>query len=393
MKVVHLGIRFPDDPGHLEHLSQMVDLVVYGTTYHGKPPIQTARVDAKPGKYPPQMPTSCAIREFTPQRHGIRAPLFWTFPGLSSALTEDRPDVIHVISEPWGLLAMQVAAWTRRNRDTALVVHGCDRIWWHGGKVEQALRWTAARWTLAEADGYAGESREAVVRAHSAGLARSIPSTVIHTNPRDAALFRPAHNEAEKDLARRKLGLPLDGIGIGFLGKFIARKGPLLFLDAVSRLRREDSWATIAGGGPLSGDVETRATADGVISLGSLSYPDDVAAFYKAVDVFVVPSWTTSNSSEQGPRAVIEAMLSSCVVVGTACGAIPEMIEDAGVVVKERDPDDLARGIEEATVLATDRAARDRLRRLGCSRYSTISAADQLFALWQASLHVRGRPV
>ena len=83
-------------------------------------------------------------------------------------------------------------------------------------------------------------------------------------------------------------------------------------------------------------------------------------------------------------------MMSSCVVVGTTCGAVPEMIGDHGLVVPERDAAGLAEGLVAAMQLVAD----DRLRRSARERaiavYSGDAVATQLLDLWD-SARVRTR--
>ena len=62
--------------------------------------------------------------------------------------------------------------------------------------------------------------------------------------------------------------------------------------------------------------IRRRAGRAGVHFIGHLGYPVGVLRALHAADVVVVPSVTTAMSSEQGPRVVIEAMLTGCLVVG-----------------------------------------------------------------------------
>jgi glycosyltransferase involved in cell wall biosynthesis len=378
MRAVYVGHTFSADSGHLEALSQSVDLAVYGTTF------KNARESVDP-------PPGCETRTFEPLMQARLGALFWYVPGLASALNEDRPDVIHVVSEPWGVVSLQVAAWSRRNPRTALVIHGCDRIWWHGGPFERGLRRGAVRWTLQRADGYAGESSTAVAMARGSGLAPAAATSVIHTNPRDPVIFRPPRGAGEKREARMRLGLPLEGLGVGFMARLTPRKGAELFLQALKLNHADGAWAVIAGDGPLRHSVQDAAFDGGAAYLGGLAFPEEVAAFYRAIDVFAVPSLTTSDWDEQGPRSVIEAMMSGCVVVGSTCGSIPEMLGDDGVIVRENDPVDLARGISKGLSIAVDSRRRTSIRLRAITAYSPQSVAEQMLTLWRKALALKPR--
>jgi glycosyltransferase involved in cell wall biosynthesis len=103
----------------------------------------------------------------------------------------------------------------------------------------------------------------------------------------------------------------------GWHGPPPERKGPLLFLDAARKIRDQHGvWTAIGGIGPLREEVERRARGAGVTYLSGLRFPEQVVALFRSLDVFVVPSRTMGRWDEQGPRAVIEAMMSSCLVVG-----------------------------------------------------------------------------
>lgn len=382
MRTVIVVGNFPGDRHVYAELAAETDLIVYGT--QRRQPWLT---------YSPQPPHNCRWRSFEPVLRTTRSGhLLWLYRGLASALDADRPDVVHVVSEPWGMLAVQTAAWARKNPHATFVLHGCDRIWWHGSRPERLARRVLARHALRRADGYAAESRKALDRAVAGGLASGVPTSVIHTNPRSASLFRPSLDPDERLASRRSLGLPAEGIGVGFLGTFVPEKGPFVLLDALQMLRSDlvdGVWAVLAGMGPAEAEVEAKARGAGVVSLGTLSYPAEVADFYRSIDVYVIPSFRTADKEEQGPRSIIEAMLASCVVVGTDCGAIPEMVGDAGIIVAERDPHDLARGLKLGIAQARSDQGRRRARERALGLYSTDAVAARLIALWTNSLQHR----
>jgi glycosyltransferase involved in cell wall biosynthesis len=374
MKVVLMTATFPDDPVHIEALAKEVELTVYGTTFSLTPSNQGTA----------QPPESCRVRSFTPLVRVRRGSVPWIYPGLFAALTEDAPDVLHVESEPWGFLPLQASLWCRRHPETALVIHGTDRTGWHGALPERVAKRILARATLGRSDAHAGESARTVDLARRAGLPSDAPASAIHTNPRDPSMFRPAANEDERRGMRQSLGLPAGGIGVGFMGQLVPRKGPLLFLDACRELGTNgDVWAVIAGSGELRPVVERRARLAGVKCLPGLKFPTQVSALYRSLDIFTIPSKTTDDWEEQGPRAVIEAMMSSCLVVGSSSGAIPDMLGDSGIVVRENDTGELADGISRAIEHADDWSLRQGARRRAIAEYSGESVAAKLLELWR----------
>lgn len=364
------------DAEHVRPLADAVDLVVYATRY----PAQF---------YAPEPPAECRSRVFRPLVPTERGHQLWVYKGMSRALDDDRPDVVHVRSEAWGTLPNQVVTWARRHPETAIVVHAADRIWWHGSSLEIAAKRVLARRVLGRIHGFAGQTTEVIDLAHTAGLHAGVPSAVVQQFSRDPDLFHPASVE-EKARARKRFGLPIDGVGIGFLGRFSAEKGPLEYLDAVSVARPslDGAWVTMAGSGPLDDPVRAAARREDVPLIGAVPFPDGVADFYRAIDVFVAPSVPTSESEDQSPRSVIEAMMSGCVVVGSDCGAIPAMVGDAGLITRQADIDDLAKGILAGVAMSADDRQRSLARRRAVARYSPETAASQTMELWERVLAV-----
>jgi glycosyltransferase involved in cell wall biosynthesis len=388
LKVVFVGGSFPDDEDQFGALSRFVDVIVYGTRFRSRHYLGSRSANlAEPPRF-------VRTRAFEPIVHSQRGHLFWAYRGFGRALTADRPDVVHVLSEPWGLLPLQAAWWARRNPGCALVIHGCDRIWWHGSSLEQAVRRRLSIFTLRRTDGYAAESAEAVRRAQEAGLPKDVPAAVVHTNPRDPKIFCPPKDEEDRVAARRRLGLQPEGIAVGFIGNLIERKGPVTFLSALKGLDGRpdaDVWGAIAGRGVLEDRVRAEAPSSGAVFLGCLEFPEGVRDFFQSMDIVCVPSQTTDDWDEQSPRVVIEAMLSGCAVVASDCGATREMVGNAGIVVRERDPVDLRRGI--LTALKTIRSG-DPIGRRASARaiaiYSGNAVADRLVEIWRRA-HDRRR--
>ena len=115
--------------------------------------------------------------------------------------------------------------------------------------------------------------------------------------------------------------------------------------------------------------------------------------YFKRLDVLVIPTQTTKRIREQFGRVIVEAMASGIPVIGSTCGAIPEVIGDAGLVFPEGDAEALAGALRR---LLSDSALRERLARAGRKRveqhYSWERVADQTYELFQQVLRTKEAP-
>lgn len=366
-RVVVARGELPEDDAFLRILSDHVDLAVYAG-----------------GTRRPPADAPYAVRLFPTVQVTGPSQVGWWLRGLMRALASDAPDLIHVAGEPWSFIAVRAARYARSHPSSRLVLHGMETIWWHGGVPERLAKWMFSRYALGRADAWAAEGSLGVARALARGFPSRERTAVIHTNPRDPHVFQPAHGD-ERMRRRHELGLPTTGTGYGFAARLVEEKGPLLFLDAWEAVRDElpgPAWAAVAGTGPLEKRVADRASELGVTFLGGLSFPDEVARFWGCLDVAVVPSWTTGEVEEQGPRVIIEAMLSGCAIVGADSGAIPEMMGDVGVVFRQRDPVDLSRALQDIARMAGRTDLRVTSRQHACHHYSAAVTAERLLALW-----------
>ncbi len=374
MRVVFIGGEFHGEgnDSHLRALAESVDLTIYGS---GPPPEFSAFRELRPVRLRPRV-----------------GPRLWFYKHLDRSLDADKPDVVHVLTEPWQLLAFQASRWARRSPETAFVMHNSDRNWWTVPAGRRVSRRLVARQTFARADGFVSESGGGVREAEQFGLTNGTVTAAVIMNPRDPDAFRPPLDGNERAAARERLGLPREGTGVGFLGRLSEEKGPMLFVDAFEQAAsrtEQPLWAGVAGTGPLAHDVAGRAAGTSINCLGSLDYPDQVAMFLHAVDILVMPSVRIGQWEEQAPRAVVEAMLSGCIVVGTPVGGIPEMLDGTGIVVGESTPAALADGIVRAASDPAVSELRAAARTRAIDVYSGRSAATSLVDVWERALLAR----
>jgi glycosyltransferase involved in cell wall biosynthesis len=181
----------------------------------------------------------------------------------------------------------------------------------------------------------------AFVRAYGARSGRHLANGV------DTELFRPAADAAERDIARKRLGLPADRVLVLFVGRLVPKKGYDLLLAAHTP---EAGYDLVFSGG---GDAAALAGRPGVHHLGALP-PETVAEAYRACDVFALPS-----TAEGFPLTVQEAMASGLPVVTTDDpGYAPYDLDREWVSLLPREVSALS---AELRALAADPARRARM--------------------------------
>jgi glycosyltransferase involved in cell wall biosynthesis len=157
-------------------------------------------------------------------------------------------------------------------------------------------------------------------------------------------ITRPSRPSKPSVLLRRSTRRPSQNeMVIGYIGRLVPEKGIDILLEAVAQLR--GPWELrILGSGPDRDRLEKMAQWLGILPRVAFDLPipsTQMPYYYSGLDVLVLPSRTRPNWKEQFGRVLIEAMACQAVVVGARCGAIPEVIGDAGLTFAEGDPADL----------------------------------------------------
>ncbi|MDB5713867.1 MAG: glycosyltransferase [Sphingomonadales bacterium] len=156
----------------------------------------------------------------------------------------------------------------------------------------------------------------------------------------------------------QETGLPADSLIVGYFGNLIPRKRPLLFIDAIAKLRA--LMPTRAVYGLMFGAAEspgmTRSIDDRIAALDAgewirmMGWKSPGAMWIAACDQLLVPA-----ISEPFGRTLIEAMVVGTPVIATRSGGNIEALRngDIGLLVPPEDADALAAACAK---LATDPA-------------------------------------
>jgi len=195
--------------------------------------------------------------------------------------------------------------------------------------------------------------------------------------------FRPVQDDGL--LARARAVYGLDFPFILTVGTLEPRKNHVLLLDAYAALREVPDVPhklVIAGrkGWLCEGvfrRVEELSLEEDIIFLGFVS-DEDLPALYRLADVFVFPSLY-----EGFGLPPLEAMACATPVIASDTSSLPEVVDDAGLLVRPDDPAVLADTIRR---VLNDRGLREDLVRRGVSqarKFTWQRTGDRLLRLYR----------
>jgi len=277
--------------------------------------------------------------------------LLW-YPDLARTLREFQPDIIDLWEEPWGLVSAHTAWLCRRLLPQAKIISETEQ---NIAKTLPPPFETFRAYTLRRADFVIGRSEEAVENTRTKGYRG--PAAVV-PNAVDTDLFRPLN----RDECRRALGL--SGFVAGYIGRIVEEKGLAEMVDALA-LCPPDVSLLFLGRGAYQPELERRVEEAGLtdrVRFLPARPLEELPQVMNALDTLVLPSRTTPRWKEQFGRVIIEAQACETPVTGSDSGAIPEVIGEAGLVFRERDPQALAAAL---TALRADPPRAREMGRIG----------------------------
>lgn len=300
---------------------------------------------------------------------------------IIAALREHKPDLVDVSHEPYSVACAETLTLCKWFAPSAAIVMHTNQNICH--RYPPPFNWLEQRAFRRIAAAYAcSETVREVLRAK--GFHKPAP---IITYGVDTEAFRPRETVRERSAK---------GPTIGFVGRMLPGKGLNVLADALGKLSGESWQLLVVGDGSEREEFEQRLAALGLLNraqlTGAISF-DLVPEYFKNLDVLVIPTQTTKRIREQFGRVIVEAMASGIPVIGSTCGAIPEVIGEAGLVFPEGDAEALAAALRR---LLSDSGLRERLARAGRKRveqhYSWEKVADQTYKLFQQVLRTREAP-
>lgn len=184
------------------------------------------------------------------------------------------------------------------------------------------------------------------------------------------------------------LDLDPDRFIILFVGRLVWTKGIFTLADAAKLLLQDpeiqdrDPLFLMVGEGPerdsLEGRLEALGVGDSFQFTGWRPY-GELPDLHRLADIFVLPSISTRFINEQFGIALVESLATGKPIVSTYCGAIDEVVGDAGVLVQPNDHLRLAEALRTLIVHPERREDLGARARRRAERYFTRTAvAEQL---------------
>lgn len=305
-----------------------------------------------------------------------------------------QPDVVHVESEPWTLIAQQALWCARRHApQAALVCTVRQHTYTTYGALTSLKDWLGRR-AIGHVDRFlAGNEGSRRILETRFGIS---PDRIT-SNPQlgvDTDHFRPASPD-ERCERRRRWGLSDDAVVVGYCGRLVEEKGLLDLCEAVrasqARLSARLQLALL-GEGPLRARLEAVAGAN--LVLHKVVPHAEVASFLQALDVFVLPTVAITDKRstlELDAHALQEAMACGVASIGSESGPIPEILSGAGLVVPPSSPTALAGAMAQLLDPARRRHWGDAARQRILERYSNQRVVEKQLETYARAVEERRR--
>lgn len=258
---------------------------------------------------------------------------------LSRLLKLERPEIVNFSTPKAGLLASMAASWQR----IPVKVYVLRGLRYEG--LRGLARWgmrTLEQIPCRLADEVLCVSHSLRAQAIADHLASPDKLTVLGNGSSNGVNLerfdRRMYLSSDRDSLKRSLGIPVDAVVFGFVGRIVRDKGIIELAEAFRELKKHCPSVALVIVGPL--EEGSKAVADwrkwlredpDVYCVGEQSAPEH---YYAVMDVLVLPSYR-----EGFPNVALEAAAMSVAVITTSATGCRDAVIDevSGTIVPIRD--------------------------------------------------------
>jgi glycosyltransferase involved in cell wall biosynthesis len=298
---------------------------------------------------------------------------FYMYRGLSAAIREIQPDIVHIDEEPYNPAGAQAqrAAGLAGAKTVFVVLQNLYKDYpfpysamerYNYQRTAHVIAVNAAAGEVSRRKGYRG------------------PLSVFTVYGIDPELYQPAPRQEPR---------PPESVQIGYLGRLTLYKGAGLLIEALASLPPRYRLRFI-GSGPDEPALRQMVDERGMrarVDFHPAVPTTGVPAALTEVDILAVPSLTQPNWMEQFGRVLIEAMACGVPVIGSDSGEIPRVVGDAGVITPEGDVNALRAALlrmGDDPQLRAMYAQAGRQRAL--TQFTNLAAAQNIYRVYQSVL-------
>ena len=241
-----------------------------------------------------------------------------------------------------GSFSSHVALWTAKITGKKYIIWGEDWYWASNTHFKK-FKYLYLKFIVKNVDALIATG----TKSYKFNLSLGVNSKKTFTYPQCAVDYSKMHSG---DL-RKKLQLEDKKI-ILYFSRIINWKGPDYLIKAFALLEESmnNVFLLIAGDGPFKKECEQLAKKLNIKNILFTGYvnPEDVGDYYKACDIFVLPSIFLGGQYEGWGLVINEAMAFGKPIVTTdAVGAAPDLVKNGinGYVVKNKNIDELYKAL------------------------------------------------
>lgn len=301
------------------------------------------------------------------KRPGFDASMFWK---VDKVLRTFRPHVVHS-----HLSILRYALPSMILRRIPVSIHTLHNMAeYEVDRFGRLIHRLAFRWNVVPV-AISREVERSFERVYGTSCGATIPNGI--------PVEKYAKSHGAREAWRKKLGFNEDAVLFLSVGRLDTQKNPWMLMKAFAGVSDPRSHLVFVGDGYLLPQLRETVRAKGLDHrVHFLGERFDIANCLAAADIFVL----TSNW-EGNPLSVMEAMASGLPVIATSVGGVPELVEDAGVLV---GPGDAVRFADAMRNLSQDDEGRAvmgsaaRTRALGRFRVEQMTEAYE--ALYKSEL-------